>query len=234
MTLLASSNAPASAMTNFNSRQASFIIDTWPMNDFESWLVAPTAVVVPSRHISLMRFLVSSAETLTPDWKPRKAETPRSLNRSAEAIPALMARCNCMAVSSKARPETAAMSPVIANKLFNSSTLSATVRSEGEARSISSRENGTLAANLFIVSNALAASSVEPVRNFNLICRLSTSEATVMIDLIAAPAPRPSRAPWSENTALFTAPKPFWTPVSADLVLSTALMTILTFSFAIL
>ena len=81
------------------------------------------------------------------------------------------------AVLSKERPETAAISPVIANISFNSLTSLVTVNNKGDAFSMSANENGTLLANSFIVLNANAESSTLPVRNFNLTCKLSTSDA---------------------------------------------------------
>ena len=198
------SNIPASAMTSFNSRQESCIIDIPPTKEVFKSSVAPFILAEPSPNISKIIFLVSFPVFLTPASKPSIWLIPPSLNISAEAIPDANALCNCLPVSTKLKPETAAISPVISSNSFNSSTPSATVNNEGVAASISSSVNGTLFAKAFIMSNALEASSTLPVKNFKRICKLSTEEAVVIIDLSTAPAPRPIKAPCTDIILFFT------------------------------
>ena len=112
--------------------------------------------------------IVSSAVTLAPAWKPNKALTPLSLNRSAAPIPPEKALWIWLDVVSKSNPVTAATLPVISNTLFKSSASLATTARFPDALDISSSENGTLAANFVRLSKAIAPSSTDPNKNLNL------------------------------------------------------------------
>ena len=136
--LLSMSNGPASITAAWNLNTASFIIEKLPSNANAISAAMPCILIDPSRNPSIIKFLDCSAEYWTPSWNPSIALIPRSLNKSAEEIPAANVLCNCSAAVTKSKPPATAMSPVIANNSLSCSVESATLRSKGAAAAISS------------------------------------------------------------------------------------------------
>ena len=150
------------------------IIESEPSNVSAKASVAP-ANLPPGPKTFSNAAAVSSADTVAPAEKPKNSLTPFSLNKSAALIPADNDLCICSAVVLKSSPVTLATLPVIFMILASSSASSETTLKTPAPFCISSKLNGTWAANLAISSKALPPSSALPNKNFNLTSRFSNS-----------------------------------------------------------
>ena len=184
---------PASNKTLLKLKTLSPIIDKVPVNVCASSSVEfPNFPPLPNTLLNAST--VCSIETVAPAWKPSIFLTPFSLNKSAAPIPALNDLWICSAAVLKSNPVTAATLPVISNIFCRSFALSVTVANIPEPDCISSREKGTLDANLVMFSNAFAPSFVSLSKNFNLTCKFSNSFPVLTKFLMTKPAPKPIKA----------------------------------------